>query len=97
MFSLSDGGQIGDDPGLVVLPGLKSCTSLAWFQGYLLAADPGAVVVFRQTDSGRKEERRIKTSGESYVHSDGESFVLCDSGAGEVRLFESLEEESVAK
>ncbi|MDB4537643.1 hypothetical protein N9230_03410 [Akkermansiaceae bacterium] len=97
VFSLSDEGHIGDNPDLVTLPGLKDCTSLAWFQGYLLAADSGAVVVFRQSDSGWKEERRIKTSGMSFVHSDGKSFVICDSGKGVVRLFESLEEEAVAQ
>ena len=51
-FSLSQSGQIGDNPTQATLPGLTNCTSLAWFENHLLAGDDGMVVAFEQREDG---------------------------------------------
>ncbi|MFT5469510.1 MAG: sugar lactone lactonase YvrE [Verrucomicrobiales bacterium] len=95
-FSLSADGHIGDNAAAVTLPGLESCTSLAWFAEHLLAADRGAVVVLRQSENGWQEVKRIDGFGdEIFIHSDGKRFVVSDAANGRVQLFDSLEKEAV--
>ena len=65
-FRVSSNGQISQSPlSTTTLPGLTNCTSLAWFDGYLIAADRGQLVVFEPTeDSGWKESTRLADFGE---------------------------------
>lgn len=56
-FGLSESGHIGDNPTSVSLPGLKQCTSLAWFDGHVVAADGGVIRVFQQAQDGWRETR----------------------------------------
>lgn len=95
-FTLSDSGHIGDKPAAVTLPGLRQCTSLAWFADHLLAADRGAILVFRQSDQGWEPVKRMGGfDGEVFVHSDGDHFAVSDAEKGKVELFDSLEKDAV--
>lgn len=91
-FALSESGDIGDKPTAVALPGLRQCTSLAWFDGYLIAADGGRLVVLERTeDGGWKEFTRIAEFGEeTWVHSDGKRLIVADTTNGKVHVYDSL-------
>jgi len=91
-FALSESGDIGGEPAAVALPGLTNCTSLAWFDGYLIAADRGRLVVLEQTEGGGwKEFTRIAEFGEeTWVHSDGKHLIVADTTNGKVHVYDSL-------
>lgn len=92
-LGVSADGQLAGQPRAIRLPGLKDCTSLAWFEGRLLAADRGELVSFvRKGEDDWKEEPRRGGfgGGEIFVHSDGKRLVVSDEAAGKVLLFDSL-------
>ena len=93
VYTLLESGQISEDPvGTTNLPGLQHCTSLAWLEGHLLAADRGALVVFSQTAAGWEEKTRHPGyAAGGYVQSDGQRIVVSDVGEGRVQLFDSLD------
>ncbi len=66
------------------LPGLKECTSLAWFDGKLIAADGGNLIAYeRDGEKGWKEVDRIAGFGaEIHVGSDGSKLVVSDKEKG---------------
>ncbi len=70
------------------LPGLKDCTSLAWFDGKLLAADSGALIAFeRNGEKAWKEVDRITGfGGEIHIGSDGSNLVVTDKEKGTVTV-----------
>jgi hypothetical protein len=85
---VNEGGQQSGPPKSITLPGLKDCTSLAWFENKLLAADADAIVVFER---GWKEVQRLtQHGGIVHIHSDGKSLVVSDPKAGEVSVYDSL-------
>lgn len=85
---VNEGGQQSGPPKSITLPGLKDCTSLAWFENKLLAADADAIVVFER---GWKEVQRLtQHGGMVYIHSDGKRLVVSDPKAGEVSVYDSL-------
>jgi outer membrane protein assembly factor BamB len=85
---VNEAGQLMGPPKSITLPGLKACTSLAWFENQLLAADADAIVVF---DRGWKDVKRsTKHGGAVYVHSDGKKLVVSDPKAGAVLVYDSL-------
>ncbi|MFT4549626.1 MAG: hypothetical protein ACI9MB_003600, partial [Verrucomicrobiales bacterium] len=92
-FPISENGDIGDRPDEVQLPGLTRCSSLAWFDGNILAADRGALVILRETAQGAWETtKRLEGFGEEiFVHSDGRSFVVSDAKNGRVSLYNALD------
>ena len=57
---VNERGQQNGPPKSITLPGLKACTSLAWFEDKLLAADADAIVVFER---GWKEVKRLTQHG----------------------------------
>ena len=92
-FGLNPNGQLGAGPKGTFLPSLTDCTSLAWVDGRLLAADGGEVVVFDRGEDGtwRTANRRISGFGPTaYVHGDGKRFAVSDTSNGVVHLYESL-------
>lgn len=85
-------GNLASLPKVVKLPNLKACSSLAYFQGHLLAADSGQVIVYeREGEQGWKEISRLADiqGGQQYIHSDGARLVVSDFTAGKVHLFDS--------
>ncbi len=91
-------GQQRLPPVPVTIPGLKNCTSLAWFDDRLFAADSGAVIAYqRDGERGWKEVSRLaQYDGDVFIHSDGKRLAVSDSAGGTVRLFDSTTSE-VAK
>ena len=92
-FQVSSAGQISKSPlSTTTLPGLSNCTSLAWFDGYLIAADSGQLVVFERTkDTGWKESSRMTQFGkEAWLHSDGKRLIVADTTNGKVHVYDSL-------
>jgi sugar lactone lactonase YvrE len=92
-FSISENGDIGDRPDEVQLPGLTRCSSLAWFDGHIVATDRGALVILRETVQGVWETaKRLEGFGEEiFVHSDGTSLVVSDARSGRVSLYNALD------
>ncbi|MCA9146525.1 MAG: hypothetical protein KDB05_27280, partial [Planctomycetales bacterium] len=91
-LGITSNGEPRSQPMAVTIPGLKNCTSLAWFDGHLLAADSGAVIIF-EPDGERswKESSRLTThEGDAFIHSDGRRLVVSDSAAGTITVFDSL-------
>jgi hypothetical protein len=86
---VNEGGQQSGNPKSIRLPGLKSCTSLAWFQNKLLAADAEAIVVFER--DGKEVKRLTRHGGAVYLHSDGKKLVVSDPKAGAVFVYDSLD------
>lgn len=85
---VNESGQQSGPPKSITLPGLKACTSLAWFEDKLLAADADAIVVFER---GWKEVKRITQHGGAvFIHSDGKKLVVSDPKAGRVWVYDSL-------
>lgn len=91
-FGITADGRRASPPRPLVLCGLKNCTSLAWFQERLLAADGGEIVVFQQdAQRGWNEVSRLGPWGDRvFIHSDGKRLAVSDAAAGAVRLFASL-------
>ena len=92
-FPVSSAGQISKSPlSTTTIPGLNKCTSLAWFDGHLIAADSGRLVLFeRNEDGGWKESSRMTHFGEeTWVHSDGKSLIVADTTNGAVHIYDSL-------
>lgn len=91
-LGITMGGQIASNPQAATIPGLKNCTSLAWFSDRLIAADSGAVIAFeRSGDRAWKESARIADfGGDVYVHSDGKRLAVSDPAHGAVHLYESM-------
>lgn len=86
---VTEGGQPAGKPVATTLPGLVRCTSLAWFEGRLLAADTDAVVVFER---GWKETKRLaRHGGAVHIHSDGRRLAVSDPAHGAVHVYDSLE------
>ncbi len=94
-YSLSENGQVSQDPvATTQLPGVTHCTSLAWFDGHLLAADRGAVLVFAQSEKGWEEKSRLTGFGDNvHVHSDGRRLAISDKQNGRVQIYESLQKD----
>lgn len=92
-LGISPEGHLASHVVPVMIPGLNRCTSLAWFDGRLLAADSGEIIVFDRTENGGwKEVSRLTEFGdEVYIHSDGQRLAVSDTVAGTVHLFGSLE------
>lgn len=91
-IKITSEGQLTAQPEPVTLPGLKDCTSLAWFGGRLIAADSGSVIAFERTgDHEWKESSRVaEPGGEVFVHSDGKRLIMSDPAKGAVHLFDTL-------
>lgn len=92
-LGISPEGHLASQPKALTLPGLKDCTSLASFEGKLLAADSGAIVVFeREGEFAWKETSRVTdfSGGDLYIHSDGARLVVSDATGGKVHLYDSL-------
>ncbi len=87
-------GQLTGQPKPTTLPGLETCTSLAWFENHLIAADQGQLVLFNRCDNGDwVETARIgEPGGECYIHSDGDRLVVSDTKTGAVEVYSSLAE-----
>ncbi|QEG02262.1 flagellar basal body rod modification protein [Stieleria maiorica] len=95
-FSLAESGHVDGNPTPVRLPGLRNCTSLAWQDGHLLAADRGTIAVLRPSGETWELVRRLQGFGESlFIHGDGVRFAVSDTTGGRVQLFESLSRDSV--
>jgi len=91
---VNEEGQQRGQPKSITLSGLKACTSLAWFENKLLAADADAIVVFER---GWKEVQRLTQHGGAiYLHSDGKKLVVSDSKAGAVFVYDSLNKPPVS-
>jgi len=85
---VNESGQQSGPPKSITLPGLKACTSLAWFENQLLAADADAIVVFER---GWKEVKRLTQHGGAvYIHSDGKKLAVSDPKAGTVSVYDSM-------
>ncbi|QDV41063.1 NHL repeat protein [Stieleria neptunia] len=84
-------GRQRSKPEPVTIEGLNQCTSLAWFDGRLVAAADGAVIAYqRDGDQRWTETSRIADyDGKAYVHSDGRRLAVCDSAGGTLRLFDA--------
>ncbi len=99
-LGITDGGQPSGKPEPVTVPGLQHCTSMAWFDGHLLAATGGTVAVFApEGDRGWKKTalasallsvRALAAKGELFIHSDGARLVVSDSVDGTVTVLDSL-------
>ena len=92
-FQVSSAGQISKSPlSTTTLPGLTNCTSLAWFDGYLIAADSGQLVVFERTEGGpwKVFTRMTEFGEETWVHSDGKRMIVADTTNGNVHVYDSL-------
>lgn len=91
-------GQLISKPESLTIPGLKRCTSLAWFGGKLLAADNGAVVAFERNGAqGWKESARVaEYGGEVYIHSDGKRLAVSDPTKESIHLFDALDAKPVS-
>jgi len=90
-LGVSADGRLASKPAAAVVPGLKDCTSLAWFQRRLLAADSGEIVGFARADGAWKEVSRLRVAdGEVYLHSDGRRLAVSDTQGGQVHLYDSL-------
>ncbi len=91
-FGISADGRQTSPPAPVTIPGIENCTSLAWFDGHLLAAASGAVIAF-QPDGPRAwkaSSRLIEPGGDVFIHSDGKRLAVSDPSRGAVHLFDSL-------
>ncbi len=91
-LGINEAGQLRSAPKPVTLPGLQDCTSLAWFDGHLIAADGGELVAFQRDGDGNWKEtsRRADFGAEIYVHGDGARLAVSDTENGTVHLFDSL-------
>ncbi|MEQ8786124.1 MAG: FlgD immunoglobulin-like domain containing protein [Pirellulaceae bacterium] len=91
-LGITDRGQLRSQPTPVTIATLKNCTSLAWFDGRLLAADDGAVIVLEpEGDRAWKEVSRLaKYDGDAFLHSDGDRLVVSDTAGGTVTVFDAL-------
>jgi|GEM_PF-378658 len=91
-LAITNNGQPRSEPEAVTIPGLNDCTSLAWFDGHLIAADRGRVVVLKPDgdQSWLFAEQLVQVSGDAFVHSDGDRLVVSDSESGEVTVRDSL-------
>ena len=93
-FQVSSAGQISKSPlSTTILSNLKNCTSLAWFDDHLIAADSGQLVLFERNETGGwKESSRMTHFGEeTWVHSDGKSLIVADTKNGKIHLYDSLD------
>ncbi|MGC3967888.1 MAG: hypothetical protein QM775_11115 [Pirellulales bacterium] len=91
LLPISDQGHLSGKPTAVKLPGLKNCTSLAWFHDRLLAGDTDAIVVF---DRNLQEVKRLtKHTGDVFVQSDGRRLAVSDPGRGLAAVYDSLDSE----
>ena len=88
-------GQQRSKPVPVTIPGLTNCTSLAWFDDRLYAANGGDIIAYeRDGETGWKEASRpAKYEGNAYLHSDGKRLVVSDTASGTVHLFDSAASE----
>lgn len=92
-LGISPDGNLASLPKPLKLAGLNACTSLAFFQGRLLAADSGRVIAYeRDGERGWKESLRLGDfgGGEIFIHSDGVRLGVSDTMAGKVHLYDSL-------
>lgn len=91
-FGITADGRLTSPPQAVVLPGANNCTSLAWFDGRLLAANSGELLAFeRDGQRGWKEAASAgEFGGDVFIHADGQRLAISDSAGGVVQLFESL-------
>src|SRR5690606_33987230 len=90
-LGITDQGQLRSQPKPISIVGLQNCTSLAWFDGKMWAADSGALIPFEPNPAGawKKGSPQIECEGEVFIHSDGKRLVLSDMASGTVRVFES--------
>jgi sugar lactone lactonase YvrE len=91
-FPVSPAGRMAGPVRSSTIPGLTDCTSLAWFDGKLLAADGGDVIVFERTASQDWHEvSRLRAFGdEVYIHSDGRRLAVSDTENNRLDLYDSL-------
>lgn len=91
-LGISADGQLASLPVPTTLPGLDNCTSLAWLDGQLLAADSGEIIVFDRTEDGdwRASSELRGFGSELYIHSDGERLAVSDTENCKVHLYDSL-------
>jgi len=93
-FPVTDDGHLANKPVALTIPGLKNCTSLAWFQNQLLAADTDAIVVL---DRDLKEVKRLTQHGGAvFIHSDGKRLAVSDPKKSAVYVYDSLESPPVS-
>ncbi|MCR9116225.1 MAG: hypothetical protein NXI22_04650 [bacterium] len=86
----SDGRQLSA-PASTTISGLKDCTSLAWFNDQLYAADSGRVIAFQRDPAGGWKQMNTLFEGddEVFIHSDGVHLAVSDADKGELILFDS--------
>lgn len=95
---LTNDGSLRSNPITITLPGLSNCTSLAWFQNHLIAADSGALIGFQRDDEQKWKEvfrRDDFGGGDIYIHSDESQFVVSETQKGILYFFSSLHAEPV--
>ncbi|TWU01648.1 hypothetical protein [Neorhodopirellula pilleata] len=90
-IGITEDGRLRSTPKNVAIEDLNNCTSLAWLDSRLYAADDGEVVAYERADesSWKVVSRVAKYDGETYIHSDGARLVVSDSAGGAVRVFDS--------
>lgn len=86
---VNDQGRPSGTPAVITLPGLKQCTSLAYAEGTLYAANEGFVVEFLRSEDGEWQENARwnqcesaspPSLGESInIQSDGTHLVISDT------------------
>ncbi|MBK8094018.1 MAG: hypothetical protein IPK32_19120 [Verrucomicrobiaceae bacterium] len=87
-------GQLASKPVPTALPDLKHCTSLAFFEDKLLAADTDAIVVYER---GWKEVNRLTAHGGAvFIHSDGQRLAVSDPAHGAVHVYDSLKDKPLS-
>ncbi|MEJ6581278.1 MAG: hypothetical protein QNL33_14600 [Akkermansiaceae bacterium] len=91
-FRISDQGQMMSDPAEITLPGLKNCSSLAWLNGQLLAADDGKILAFEPGDEKKWQAlgERASFKGEIHISSDGSRLVVSERESGTVHLLADI-------
>lgn len=92
-IGIDEKGRPVSPPSPINVTGLSDCTSLAWYDDRLVAADSGSVIIFeRDGERNWKESARIaKFDGPAYVHGDGERLVVTDTAGGVARVYDSLD------
>ncbi|YCM46609.1 hypothetical protein V2O64_11320 [Verrucomicrobiaceae bacterium 227] len=87
-FGITATGQMTSGPSEITLPGLKNCTSLAWFDGMLMAADSGNILAFGPSEGKEWEAvgKWARFGGEIHIASDGSRLVVSERDSGTVHL-----------
>lgn len=90
-IGISNSGDLASNPVEIELPGLKNCTSLAWSNHQLLAADSGQIIAFKPIAKSRWEMTGSTpiTTGEIHISSDDSSTVISERESGKLHLHDS--------